>query len=131
MTLARLMASTPLHVAVGVAAMGGWAAFANAAHGPRAMLLAALVQGAISGLLTLGLKRSVDWMRPRLRRLLGYWVPPLAAICGSALLLVTAHLAAGTPEVGHTVAVPLAVSLCYIFAYNILRQHRAGRTWNG
>ncbi|MCQ0090792.1 hypothetical protein FGD77_03285 [Roseovarius sp. M141] len=125
------MASTPLHVALGFAAMGGWAMWANAAHGPRAMLLAGLVQGAISGALTLGLKRSVDWMRPRFQRAPGYWAPPLIAICGSALLLVTAHGLAGTPEIAATIAVPLAVSVSYIFAYNILRQRAAARDTRG
>lgn len=125
--IARLMASTPVHVAVGFLAMGGWAVFANAGHGTRAMLLAGLVQGMISGALTLGLKRSVDWMRPRMARGPGYWLPPLVAISVSALLLVSAHWLCGTPQIAATISVPLCVSLSYIFAYNILRQSRAGR----
>lgn len=125
MNIPRLMASTPLHVTVGFLAMGGWAVFANAGHGLRAMLLAGLVQGMISGALTLGLKRSIDWMRPRMARGAGYWAPPLIAICGSALLLVTAHWLSGTREIAVTVAVPLGVSLSYILSYNILRQCRA------
>ncbi|SMC79904.1 hypothetical protein [Primorskyibacter flagellatus] len=119
------MSSTPLHVAVGFLAMGGWAVFANAGHGLRAMLLAGLVQGLISGALTLGLKRSVDWMRPRMARGPGYWVPPLIAICGSALLLVLTHWLSDTPEIAATIAVPLGVSLSYIFAYNIQCQYRS------
>ena len=126
MNIPRLMGSTPLHVTVGFLAMGCWAIFANASHGLRAMLLAGLVQGLISGALTLGLKRSVDWMRPRMARTPGYWVPPLLAVGGSALLLVTAHWLSGTPEIAATIAVPLGVSLSYIFTYNILRQRRAG-----
>lgn len=124
MNIQRLISSTPLHVAVGFLAMGGWAVFANVEHGIRAMLVAGLVQGLISGALTFGLKYSVDWMRPRLSRGLGYWVPPLGAICGSALLLVVTHWLSGTPEIAMTIAVPLGVSLSYIFTYNILRQHR-------
>lgn len=104
--------------------MGGWAVFANAGHDIRAMLLAGFVQGLISGALTFGLKYSVDRMRPRFSRGLGYWAPPLVAICGSALLLVAAHWLSGTPEIAMTIAVPLGVSLSYIFTYNILRQHR-------
>lgn len=122
----RLMTSTPLHMAVGFLAMGGWAVFANANYGLRAMLLAGLVQGLISGALTLGLKRSVDWMRPRMARGFGYWAPPLIAICGSALLLVLAHWLGDTPEIATTIVVPLGVSLSYIFAYNVLRQYQAG-----
>lgn len=121
------MASTPLHVAAGFIAMGSWAIFANSGHGLRAMLAAGLVQGLVSGTLTLGLKRSVDWMRPRMARGLGYCVPPLLAICGSAILLVSAHWLSGTPEIARTIAVPLGVSLLYILAYNILRQNH---TWS-
>ncbi|WP_412074319.1 hypothetical protein [Tritonibacter mobilis] len=125
MNIPHLMAATPLHVAVGFLTMGGWAVFANAGSGLRVMLLAGLVQGLISGGLTLGLKRSVDWMRPRMARGLGNWMPPLIAICGSAFLLVIAHWLSGTPEIAATIAVPLGVSLSYIFTYNILRQRRA------
>ncbi|MCR6644022.1 MAG: hypothetical protein NVV62_05605 [Terricaulis sp.] len=50
--------STLAHVAFGFLAMGGWALFANREHPLEAMLLAGLVQGTISGLLTLGLKNS-------------------------------------------------------------------------
>ncbi len=110
--------------------MGGWAVWANAGHGMRAALLAGLVQGMLSGALTLGLKRSVDWMRPRFAGLLAYTLPPIIAGGCSAVLLITSHLLAGTPEVLATIAVPLIVSLTYIFAYNILRQCRAERTRN-
>lgn len=126
MNIQRFITSTPLHVAFAFLAMGGWAVYANSGFGLRAMLLAGLVQGLISGALTLGLKRSVDWMRPRMARGPGYWVPPLLAICGSALFLVSAHWLAGTPQIAATVAVPLGVSFSYIFAYNVLRQNRAG-----
>ena len=130
MSFARFAASTPVHVAIGFAAMGGWAVWANAGHGLHAALLAGLVQGVLSGALTLGLKRSVDWMRPRFAGLLAYLLPPIIAGGCSATLLITAHLLAGTPEVLVTIAVPLIVSLTYIFAYNILRQRRAERMRN-
>ncbi|MFD0859404.1 hypothetical protein [Roseovarius aquimarinus] len=128
MSLERLAARTPVHVAIGFLAMGGWAVWANAVHGTGAALLAGLVQGSLSGALTLGLKRSVDWLRPRMRGPLAYLAPPLIAGGCSALLLITAHGIAGTPELWATVAVPLAVSFSYIFAYNILRQRRTERS---
>lgn len=93
----------------------------------RAALLAGLVQGLISGALTLGLKRSVDWMRPRMRGVLAYVAPPLIAGGCSALLLILAHGIAGTPEIWTTVAVSLTVSFSYIFAYNILRKRKSQR----
>lgn len=106
--------------------MGGWAVFVSASHSLHAMLLAGLVQGLISGALTLGLKRSVDWMRPCMSRGPESWVPPLIAICGSALLLVSAHWLSDTPQIAATVTVPLGVSLSYLFADNILRHCRKG-----
>jgi mannose/fructose/N-acetylgalactosamine-specific phosphotransferase system component IIC len=91
-------------------------------------LIAGLVQGTVSGALTLGLKQSVDWLRPRMRGPLAYIVPPLIAGGCSALLLMTAHGIAGTPEIWTTIAVPLAVSFSYILIYNVLRQHHFERT---
>ncbi len=126
--LARLATSTPMHVACGFAAMGAWAVWANAAHGIGPALIAGLVQGTVSGALTLGLKQSVDWLRPRMRGPLAYIAPLLIAGGCSALLLMTAHGIAGTPEIWTTIAVPLAVSFSYILIYNVLRQLHSERT---
>lgn len=108
--------------------MGGWAIWANAADGMRAALLAGLVQGAMSGALTLGLKRSVDWMRPRMRGPLAYVAPGLIAVMCSATILILAHRISGTPAIWTTIAVPLAVSSSYILICNILRQPASQRT---
>lgn len=125
---ARLAACTPVHVACGFLAMGGWAVWVNSGHGAQAAVTAGLVQGTISGALTLGLKRTVDWLRPRMRGALAYVAPPLIAAGCSALLLILAHGLAGTPRIWATIAVPLIVSICYIFTYNILRQSQSDRT---
>lgn len=109
--------STPLHVAFGFVAMGGWAAFANRAHGADAMLAAFLVQGTISGLLTLVLKRGLEAGHSRMRGLAARVVPPMV----SCLLIITAlheiHRLAGTPEILGTIAVPWTVSTLYAFIY--------------
>jgi hypothetical protein len=121
--LASALKSTAVHVAFAFVAMGGWAVYANAAHPMPKPLLAGLVQGSMSAVLTLLLKRSVDWMRPRFPQIAGYAAPALIASLASAALLICAHMLAGTPEIAKTIAVPLTVSATYIFTYNILRQH--------
>lgn len=117
-----LLQSTAFHVLLGFLAMGCWAVFANRGHPWPAPLIAGLAQGAMSGLLTLFLKRTVDWLRPKFRRGPGFWAPPALALLGSGTFLVSGHLLAGTPELFATIAVPLSVSALYIFTYNILRQ---------
>jgi len=100
--------------------------FANSEHGSIAALGSGAVQGCVSALLTLFLKRTVDWLRPRFRDPLAYFTPALIASIGSLLLLFTAHTIANTPEIAATIAVPLVVSASYIFSYNILT-HSKGR----
>jgi hypothetical protein len=109
--------STPLHVAVGFLAMGGWAAFANHAHGEAAMARAFLLQGALSGFLTLLLKRGLEWGHGRLGGWAGRLVPPLVSCLTIAAVLTAVHSLAGTPEVPGTIAVPWSVSTLYGFAY--------------
>lgn len=105
-------------------AMGGWAIFANAAYPMPQPVIAGAVQGTMSALLTLFLKKSVDVMRPRFTGHFSLWTPPLISSIGSATLLIGAHWVAGTPEILATVAVPLTVSVTYIFAYNLLSTQR-------
>ena len=126
--LGTLLKSTPVHVAFAFAAMGSWAIYANAGHPMPKPVVAGLVQGTISAGLTLFLKRSVDWMRPKFPRMAGYVAPAMIASLASAVLLVTAHQLAGTPEIAKTIAVPLTVSALYIITYNITRQHGARPT---
>jgi LytS/YehU family sensor histidine kinase len=109
--------STPLHVAFGFVAMGAWAAFANRTHGPGAMVPAFLVQGSLSGLLTLGLKRWLEWGRARIAGLAGALVPPLISCLSIAAILSGAHALAGTPEIVATIALPWTVSTLYGFIY--------------
>jgi len=121
-TLLRAAAtSTAGHVAFAFVAMGAWAAFANRGHGPGAMALAFVVQGALSGLITLVMKRWLEaaWGRhfaglaPWMRRLLG----PVISCLTIAALLWTGHRLAGTPEILATIAVPWSVSTLYAFVY--------------
>lgn len=110
--------STVAHVGFAFIAMGAWAVFANRAHPLPAALLAGLVQGAISALLTLVLKKFLEWVNARLRGLAALIVPPLITAASILIILVTAHTLAGTPEILATIAVPFTVSTSYAFIYN-------------
>lgn len=107
-----------LHVLVAFVLMGGWAVFANRAHPPQAALVAGGVQGAMSGLITLGLKRMVEGVSRRFQGIGGLVVPPLAAFILSTTLLILLHAVSRTPEIARTIVVPLAVSTSYAALYS-------------
>src|SRR6185436_8485019 len=98
--------STVAHVGFGFLAMGGWAVFANRDHALGQALLSGLVQGTISGLLTLGLKKFLEWFNAKLGGGAALIVPPLITAATILAILVTAHTLAGTPEIAATIAVP-------------------------
>ena len=112
-----LFRSTAVHVAIGGLAMGGWAAFANRDHALSEVLLAALVQGALSALITLVMKRGLEAGFARLRGPAARLVPPLVSCLTIGGVLFVAHTLAGTPEVWATLAVPWTVSTTYAFVY--------------
>jgi len=109
-----------IHVAFAFLAMGGWAVFANWSHGPERALLAGLVQGTLSGLLTLGLKRFLEAAVARLSDLPAAIIPPILTCAGVLALLLTAHRLAGTPNVWATISVPYAVSSSYAWIYSLM-----------
>ncbi|HYD26123.1 hypothetical protein [Brevundimonas sp.] len=111
------MRSTALHVGFAFVAMGGWAAFANRDHGAGAVLLAFVVQGALSGLITLVMKRGLEAGHARLSGLSARLAPPLISCTLVAALLYGVHTAASTPEVIRTIALPWTVSTLYAFIY--------------
>ncbi len=110
--------STIAHVGFAFLAMGAWAVFANRAHALPQALLAGLVQGSISGLITLGLKKFLEWFNARLLGLLALIAPPLITAATILALLTSAHTLAGTPEIFATIAVPFMVSTSYAIVYN-------------
>ncbi|SIO32921.1 hypothetical protein [Vannielia litorea] len=109
--------SSIAHTASGALLMGGWAFFANAAHPMPASLWAALVQGAMTAVITYGLKRVQEALVPRLPGPAGLLVPPLVCCAMSFGLLFTIHSLAGTPEVLATLALPTTVATLYACAY--------------
>lgn len=115
---AGLARSSALHVGFACVAMGAWAAFANRAHPLGDMVLAGLVQGLLSGAITLVLKRSLEAMAARVSGPAAFVLPPLVTCVVVLAVLLTAHRLAGTPEVWATIAVPYAVSSVYAWIYN-------------
>jgi hypothetical protein len=114
--LSRIARSTVTHVAFAFVAMGGWALFANRAHGAGA-LAPALAQGMLSGLITLVLKRALEAFAARLSGVPALIVPPLTSASVIFLLLVGVHWLIGTPEIAATIAVPWSVSTLYAIVY--------------
>jgi len=114
-----LLQSKAVHGAGGFLLMGGWAAFANRAHDMPAPLIAGLVQGLLTAVITLFLKRIIEAIFHRTARWLRFILPPAAA-CGISFVVLTAiHSVAGTPAVLATVSVPITVSTLYAFLYTI------------
>ncbi|AGT11394.1 hypothetical protein [Paracoccus aminophilus] len=111
------------HVAVAFLAMGSWAAFANRAHPMPEPVLAGLVQGALSGTITLGLKRMIEAVSARILGVGALIWPPVIALSASALILTSLHRLAGTPEIAATIALPLSVTTLYstIYSYALWR----------
>jgi hypothetical protein len=115
----QLARSSATHLAVAFLAMGSWAVFANRAHPMPAPVLAGFVQGTISATITLCLKRSVEFLASRFQGIAALAAPPVIAAIISASLLTVIHTLAGTPEVAHTIAIPLTVSTIYAALYSL------------
>lgn len=120
----RLTDSSAVHMAVAFFAMGGWAILANRNHALPRMLSAGVIQGTLSAMITLFLKSAVERLRLLFAGASRLWAPPFIALAVSATLLLTVHTIAGTPEVAHTVAVPLLVSSGYaaLYSYALYRR---------
>jgi hypothetical protein len=105
--------------------MGGWTLFANLGHGLA--WIPALVQGTLSGLITLVLKRALEAMAGRFPGVAAYVAPPIITAGVILGLLVTIHRLIGTPEIARTIAVPWSVSTLYAVIYSAaLAGGRAG-----
>jgi hypothetical protein len=105
-------------VAFAALAMGGWALFANRAHGMDEAIRPALAQGLMSGLITLLLKRALEAMSGLFQGRLAYSWPPTITATVILVTLVVVHELIGTPEVGRTIAVPWTVSTLYALVYS-------------
>ena len=120
----RLARRGAVHVLFAFLAMGGWAVLANVGHPLAERIVAGVVQGAMSACLTFFLKTVIDALAKRLTGRTAFWLPPLVACFGSAMILVAVHRLNGTPEILKTIAVPLLVSTSYaaLYSYSIFRK---------
>ena len=114
----RLLKSSLVHVAFGFLLMGGWAFFANRAHGWQGAWLPAVAQGIVYGALTGALKKTLEALDGRLSGVLAYVVPPAVTAGSILLLLILVHSLIGTPELVATIAFPWSVSTLYAIIYN-------------
>ncbi len=96
--------------------MGGWALFANRAHGAAA-ISPALAQGSLSGAITFALKRALETMAARPHGFAAHVLPPLVTASTILALLYGVHRLIGTPEIAATIAVPWSVSSAYAVIY--------------
>lgn len=118
-----------VHMAVAFLAMGGWAVFANRGHPWPDPLLAGLVQGTISAVITLFLKRMIEAASRRLPGHAALIGPPVLAALTSVIVLTVLHRLAETPELWRTIAVPLTVTTVYASTYSLaLWRDRHDRT---
>ncbi|WP_201455390.1 hypothetical protein [Roseovarius atlanticus] len=111
------------HMAGGFVLMGGWAVWANSAYPMPAPVKAGLIQGALSACITLLLKTVIERLLPHLSGIPALILPPLACAVLSITLLSLAHLAAGTPKVITTLALPVTVATSYAALYNFRLRH--------
>lgn len=116
--------STLLHVAIAAVAMGGWAAACDVALGPGPLLRAGLTQAALSGAITLGLKRTLEALGEVLPPAIAAAGPPLLTCLAVLALLVGAHTLARTPHLWRVIALPYAVSSTYAWVYSFALARR-------
>ncbi|MDN3714164.1 hypothetical protein QWZ10_24505 [Paracoccus cavernae] len=95
--------------------MGG---FRQSRASDAATACCGVVQGLVSGLITLFLKRMIETLSARVAGPAGLVVPPVIAVATSVLILTTLHSLAGTPEIRATIALPLTVTAIYATLYS-------------
>ncbi len=128
-----IMNSAFVHVGFAFLAMGSWAVFANRAHPMPEPLIAGLVQGTLSGTITLVMKKALEALSKKFfaKQMIkgALFLPPLIVCSVSLLVLVCAHLAAGTPEVAATIALPFSVAFSYacLYDYNLWHAQREAK----
>lgn len=120
-----ILQNKALHSVSGFLVMGGWAVFANRHHGVSQALLAGVVQGAITAVITLLLKRIVEEVFVRTSGWVRFVLPAVLAFLVSVVVLTVLHKMAGTPELLMTLVVPNTVSTLYALLYTITLSRHA------
>ena len=103
---------------------GGWALWANRAHGVSAAGWAAATQGFVSATVTFGISAIMEGLaRIRGRRLVRALVSALGGMVVAGTYTVAMHWAMGTPELVSTIAPIFVIGspYCAIYAAVITR----------
>lgn len=121
--LKKYIDNTFVHIGSAFIFMGAWAYFANRLHAPHQAIFAAVLQGMLSATITFFMKKALEglsaffigkkWRWPALV------ATPLIVCTGSLILLVSAHVMAGTPELFATIALPFSVAFSYACFYSL------------
>lgn len=99
---------------------GGWALMVNQAAGWRSALVASLVQGSTSFVVTLLMAAAVTWQVQRLSTPAGkVLVPPLVTVSVTGSFLYIVHTLGHTPDVWRTIIPPSVVALLYCLFLSI------------
>jgi len=123
-----IFSHTLVHVGFAFLAMGSWAVFANRTHAFPDPLIAGVVQGTLSATITLVMKKSLEALSSCFfrnnNRILALIAPPLTVCAVSLSVLIGCHVAAGTPEIAATIAVPFSVAFTYacLYTFGLWRQ---------
>lgn len=128
-----IIGSGVTHVAFAFIVMGAWAVFANRHHPLPGALIAGVVQGTLSATITLLMKKALDYLSSLFFRQNADWnaliFPPIIVCSVSLTGLILSHVAAETPEIFATIAVPFSVAFTYawVYTFGIWRTQRASQ----
>ncbi len=120
------MSLAPLLNAIAAAAVyGGWAAYANSEHPTMVWLRAAIVQGSTSFGITLTITLLALYAYKRAgqgRR--GIAIGWLISATMMAIIPSLLHMAAGTPNILHTILPGLIIGSVYLFTYLLIAERK-------
>lgn len=115
-----------LAASLAFALWGGWALVVNRQAGWQPALLACLLQGTISFVITLIMAAAVTWQVRQLSTTVGkVLVPPLLTVSVTGSFLYAVHTLVHTPDVWPTIIPPSTVALFYCLFLSIQIQRQA------
>jgi hypothetical protein len=112
------MRSSIINALIAGIAYGGWAYFVNSEHSQHAGVMAALVQGISSFVLTL----LVSWVaatvynsqRGKLRAVILGWLASVTLLISVPTIV---HFFAGTPNIAKTISLGVSIGAVYLLVY--------------
>lgn len=99
---------------------GGWAVFVNSKGGWDKALVAGVVQGSASAILTLIMATAVVWQAQMLANpLFKALLPPVVTVAMTGTLLYAAHAICGTAHPSRTMLLPMTVAFFYCLSLTV------------